>query len=113
MGVRLLVPGGGVGWRVMRCRGGGRGAGGQFGVHGVGVLEGEEVNVGGVHGHGVGLDAQVEEKLQDAEIFGQVVPGFADRHGWGRSHLPLLPLGEARVQGVLVELRQLLQGNGS
>lgn len=74
MGVRLLVPGGGVGWRVVRCGGGGGGAGQEFGVHSVGMLEGEEVYVGGEHGHGVGLDTQVEEKLQDVDIFGQVVP---------------------------------------
>lgn len=50
--VRLLGPGGGCGGRVV----GGGGAGGELGVHGVGLLEGEEVNVGGEHGHGVGLE---------------------------------------------------------
>lgn len=72
MWVRLLVPGGGVGGRVVGGRGGG--AGGELRVHGVGLLEGEEVYVGGEHGHGVGLDTQVEEKLQDVEILRQVVP---------------------------------------
>lgn len=51
--VHLLVPGGGFRRRVVRGRGGG--AGGELGVHGVGLLEGEEVYVGGEHGHGVGL----------------------------------------------------------
>lgn len=54
MGVHFLVLGGLVGGRVVGSRGGG--AGGDLGMHGVGVLEGEEINVRGEHGHGVGLE---------------------------------------------------------
>lgn len=77
------------------------------------MLEGEEVHVGRVQRDGVRLDAQVEEKPQDVDILRQVVPGLA--HGVGRvlDHVPLLSLGESGVQDVLVELRQLLQWNGS
>lgn len=60
MWVHLLVPGGGVRRRVVGGRGGG--AGGELGVHGVGLLEGEEVYVGGVIGHGVGLDRRGAER---------------------------------------------------
>lgn len=70
--VRLLVPGGGVGGRVRGGRGGR--AGGELGVNCVGLLEGQEVYVRGVQGHGVGLDTKVEEKSQDVDILGQVVP---------------------------------------
>lgn len=58
----------------MGGRGGGGGAGVELGVHGVSLLEGEEVNVGGEHGHGVGLETQVVEKPQDVDIFGQILP---------------------------------------
>lgn len=54
VGVHFLVLGGLVGGRVVGSRGGG--AGGDLGVHGVGMLEGEEINVRGEHGYGVGLE---------------------------------------------------------
>lgn len=60
MGIRLLVPDGGVAGRVVGSRGGG--AGGDLRVHGVGMLEGEEVHVGGEHGHGVGLDRKEQKQ---------------------------------------------------
>lgn len=60
------MPCGGVGGRVVGGRGGGiggavvggrgGGAGVELGVHSMGLLEGEEVHVGGEHGHGVGLE---------------------------------------------------------
>lgn len=75
MGVRLLGSSGGVEGRIggsrSRCSGGR--VGGELGVHGVGLLEGEEVHVGGAIGHDVGLDTQVEEKPQDVDILGQVI----------------------------------------
>lgn len=60
--VRLLVPGRGVGGRV----GGGRGgrAGGELGVNCVGLLEGQEVYVRGVQGHGVGLERREQGQCQ-------------------------------------------------
>lgn len=64
MGVRLLVLGGVVGGRVVVSRGGGGGggAGGDLRVHGVGMLEGEEIYVGGKHGHGVGLERREQKQ---------------------------------------------------
>lgn len=62
--------------------------------------------------HGVRLDAQVEEKSQDVDVLRQVVPGSAGRHDGGLEDLAVLALREPRVQGVLVELGQLLQGDG-
>lgn len=82
-------------------------------MHGVGLLQGEEVQVRGDDGHRVGLDPQVEEKPHDVDVLGQVVPRLAGREVWRRSHITFLFLGESGVQGVLVELGHLLQGDGS
>lgn len=54
MRVHLLVPGGGVGWRVVGGRGGGARV--ELGVQGGCMLEGVEVYVGLVHRHGVRLE---------------------------------------------------------
>lgn len=44
---------------------------------------------------------------------GQVVPGLIGGARWSNCNAALLSLGEARIQGVLVELGQLLQWNSS
>lgn len=54
--------GGVVGGRVVVSWGGGGGAGGDLRVHGVGMLEGEEIYVGGKHGHGVGLERREQKQ---------------------------------------------------
>lgn len=53
---------------------------------------------------GVGLDAQVEEKLQDVDIFRKILPRSAGGEGGSRSRISRLPLGEAGVQRVLVDM---------
>lgn len=82
-------------------------------MHGVGLLEGEEVHAGGVYGVGVSLDSQVEEKPQNTNIPGQVVPSLAEGVGRGGGHVSFICQGEAGVEGVLVQLRQLLKRNCS
>lgn len=54
------MTGGAVRCRVVGGRSRGGGAGGELGVHGVGLLEREEVYVGREHGHGVGLERREE-----------------------------------------------------
>lgn len=61
MRVCLLVPRGRIGGRVVGS--GGWGAGGNPGLHGVGLLKGKEIDVGGAHGHAVGLEGKEQEQV--------------------------------------------------
>lgn len=82
-------------------------------MHGVSLLERDEVHAGGEHGQTVGLYTKVEEKPQDVDILGQVIPRLAGGEGLSQDHLAFLSVGKAGVQGILVELGQLLQRNSS
>lgn len=58
-------------------------------------------------------DGDTGESPRSTLTLGQVVPGLVGGVQWSNRHAALLRLGEAWIQGVLVELGELLQRNSS